>query len=57
MWKLYFQFSDGGKIIITGKGKGITQEQKEKYVKRYAVAYSAIYQEYPKKEHEPVKLW
>ena len=38
MWKLYFTYRDGGKCIVTGKGKEATADQLEKYTEMYANA-------------------
>lgn len=56
MWKLYFDYGDGGRIILTGKGT-ITSQMKEKYMKRYGSAEKAILQQYPKKMNAPEILW
>lgn len=56
MWKLYFEYKDGGKITVTGKGT-ITPELQAKYERRYGIADKAILQQYPKKDHMPVILW
>lgn len=57
MWKLYFTYRDGGKCIVTGKGKEATADQLEKYTEMYANADSAVYKKYPIKENEIIKLW
>lgn len=56
MWKLYFEYSDGGKITVTGKGD-ITPQKKENYIKRYGSAQKAILQRYPKIKYAPEVLW
>lgn len=57
MRKLIFEYLDGGKSIVTGKGKEATDEQRKKFSKSFVNAAVAIYQRYPKKEFEPVYLW
>lgn len=57
MWKIYFTYSDDSKITITGKQKDISLKMAEKYQNFYGRKCSeAVYQQYPKKEHEPVSL-
>lgn len=57
MWKLFFNYSDGSKVNLTGKGRGITKEMLDKYMDQYKDAESAIYQKYPKKKYLTVVLW
>lgn len=56
MWRIIFQYSDGGKIKVSNKGH-ITLEQAEKYYKQYGI-YSdgGFYQESPYKTYEPEHL-
>lgn len=57
MWKIFFEYSDGGKITVTGKGKSITLDRAELYHRTYGVgADKATYQQYPKKDNKPVEL-
>lgn len=57
MWKIFFEYWDGGKITVTGKGKSITLDRAELYQRTYGVnADKATYQQYPKKDHKPVRL-
>lgn len=54
MWKVIFHYSDGSKITLTGKGKGIPPRLIREYGSTYAKSCeSAVYQQYPKKDHEP----
>ncbi len=55
MWKVIFHYSDGSKLTITGKkGKEIPPELIRKYFNDYGLSCeSAVYQQYPKKDHEP----
>lgn len=57
MWKIFFTYSDNSKLTLTGKAKEISQEQIKHYWNQYGQhASSAIYQQYPKKNYEPVNL-
>lgn len=56
MWKIFFTYSDKSRCTVTGKGT-ITPEIAVKCYYRYGLyATEAIYQQYPKKDHEPVPL-
>lgn len=57
MWKIFFSYSDGGSLTVTGKGKEATPEQLVKYSNQYGNADSAVYQKYPKKDNQSIKLW
>lgn len=57
MWKIFFGYSDKSKCTLTGKQKDIPLRLAIKYQNEYGVrAESATYQQYPKKEHEPIDL-
>ncbi len=56
MWKIFFTYKDKSKCTVTGKGI-ITSELAVKCFYRYGLlAAESIYQQYPKKDHEPVPL-
>lgn len=56
MWKIFFTYRDKSKCTVTGKGI-ITPELAVKCFYRYGLhAVESIYQQYPKKDHEPVPL-
>lgn len=56
MWKIFFTYRDKSKCTVTGKGI-ITPELAVKCFYRYGLhAAESIYQQYPKKDHEPVPL-
>lgn len=56
MWKIFFTYRDKSKCTVKGKGI-ITPELAVKYYYRYGLhAAESIYQQYPKKDHEPVPL-
>ena len=56
MWKINFQYSDGGKIKVSNKGK-ITLEQAERYYRQYGIhSDGGFYQESPYKSHQPEHL-
>lgn len=56
MWKIFFEYSYKSKCTLTGKHKDIPLRLAIKYQKQYCGAESAIYQQYPKKNHEPMSL-
>ena len=58
MWKIFFEYPDGGKCIVTGKGE-ITLEQAVKYHNQYGTGLMKReeYQKYPKKDNEPIDLF
>lgn len=56
MWKIFFEYSDKSKCTLTGKHKDIPLELAIKYQKQYHDAKTAIYQQYPKKNYEPMDL-
>lgn len=56
MWKIFFTYKDKSKCTVKGKGI-ITSELAVKCFYRYGLhAVESIYQQYPKKDHEPVPL-
>ncbi len=57
MWKIFFKYSDKSELEITGREKDITLRRAVKYYDEYGrKAERAVYQQYPKKDHEPVDL-
>ena len=58
MWKIFFEYSEGDKITVTGKQKDIPLRLAEKYNREYGRnAVSARYQRYPVKSNEQIPLW
>lgn len=58
MWKIFFDYSDGSKLTLTGKQKDIPLRLAEKYNREYGRdAVSARYQRYPVKSNEQIPLW
>lgn len=58
MWKICFEYTDGSKCTITGKQKEIPLGLAIKYHNQYgAGAKKATYQQYPKKDYEPIELF
>ena len=56
MENIFFSYRDKSKCTVTGKGI-ITPELAVKCFYRYGLhAVESIYQQYPKKDHEPVPL-
>ena len=56
MWKIFFTYKDRSRCTVQGKGT-ITPELAVKCFYRYGLhAAESIYQQYPKKDHEPVPL-
>lgn len=56
MWKIFFNYKDKSRCTVKGKGT-ITPELALKCYYRYGLhAAESIYQQYPKKDHEPVPL-
>ena len=54
MWKVIFHYSDGSRLTFAGSGKEIPPKLIRKYGSTYAKSCeSAVYQQYPKKDHEP----
>lgn len=57
MWKIFFEYSDHSKCTLTGKGKEIPLRLAVKYQNQYGIrAAASIYQQYPKKDNEPMDL-
>ncbi len=57
MWKVFFVYSDKSKCTITGKHKDIPLDLAIKYHNQYGIhAAQSTYQQYPKKDHEPMDL-
>lgn len=57
MWKIFFEYSDKSKCTLTGKQKDIPLRLAIKYQNEYGIrAERATYQQYPKKNHEPIDL-
>ena len=58
MWKIFFEYSDKSKCILTGKQKDIPLRLAVKYHNQYGVhASKATYQQYPQKDHEAISLY
>ena len=56
MWKIFFTYIDKSKCTVKGKGT-ITPGLVVQCYYRYGLhATESIYQQYPKKDHEPVPL-
>ena len=58
MWKIFIEYDDKSKLTLTGKHKDIPVELASKYYIEYVKSSvcNAIYQQYPKKDHEPMPL-
>ena len=57
MWKIFVEYPDNSKLTLTGKEKDIPFRLAVMYYNQYCLhAASAIYQQYPKKDHEAVSL-
>lgn len=58
MWKIFIEYYDKSKLTLTGKHKDIPVELASKYYIEYvkSCVCNAIYQQYPKKDHEPMPL-
>lgn len=57
MWKIFFDYSDGSKLTVTGKQKDIPLFLAKKYNKQYGThAESARYQRYPVKNNNQISL-
>ena len=58
MWKIFFEYQDGSKCTVTGKQKEISLDQAIKYYNQYGIlAEKSTYQQYPKKDNEPIELF
>lgn len=58
MWKIFIEYDDKSKLTLTGKHKDIPEHLAKKYYREYVKSYvcNATYQQYPKKNHEPMSL-
>ena len=57
MWKIFFEYEGGDRLTLTGKQKDIPLRLAEKYQNLYGIhSVKATYQQYPKKNHEPLTL-
>ena len=57
MWKIFVEYADKSKLTLTGKQKDIPFRLAVMYYNQYCLhATSAIYQQYPMKNHEAVSL-
>ena len=58
MWKIFIEYPDKSKCTLTGKHKEIPLRLAKEYYNLYGVrAEKAIYQQYPKKDNEPMDLF
>jgi hypothetical protein len=58
VWRIFFEYTGGSKCTVTGKHKDIPLRPAVKYHNEYGVhAEKAVYQQYPKKNHEPMGLF
>ena len=59
MWKIVITYSDKSKCRVTGQHKDIPLDLAVKYYNEYVadhVVFSAVYQQYPVKEHPVMEL-
>lgn len=58
MWKIKIEYDDKSKMTLTGKHKDIPLRLALKYYHDYVNGKSckAVYQQYPKKNHEEMSL-
>lgn len=58
MWKIFITYDDKSKATLTGKHKDIPLRLAKKYYLEYVIdkRCQAVYQQYPKKEHESMDL-
>lgn len=58
MWKIFITYDDKSKVTLTGKHKDIPLRLALKYHREYVSGKRciAIYQQYPKKDHESMDL-
>ena len=58
MWKIFITYNDKSKVTLTGKHKDIPLRLAWKYYMRYVNGKTchAVYQQYPKKNHESMDL-
>ena len=59
MWKIFIEYDDKSKVTLTGKHKDIPLKLAVKYHQEYVSGKrcKAVYQQYPKKDHEPISLF
>ena len=59
MWKIKIEYYDKSKLILTGKHKDIPLCLALKYHNEYVAGRrcKAVYQQYPKKNHEEMDLF
>ena len=59
MWKIKIEYDDKSKLTLTGKHKDIPLRLALKYYHEYINGKSckAVYQQYPKKDHEEMDLF
>lgn len=58
MWKIFFEYEDGGQLTITGKEKDIPLRLALKYHNLYSKCTTTReeYQQYPKAKHDSMPL-
>lgn len=58
MWKIFITYDDKSKATLTGKHKDIPLRLAIKYHREYVSGKRcrAVYQQYPKKDHESMDL-
>ncbi|MCM1200242.1 MAG: hypothetical protein NC548_31295 [Lachnospiraceae bacterium] len=58
MWKIKIEYDDKSKLTLTGKNKDIPHRLAVKYFADYVNCRNctAIYQQYPKKDHAEMSL-
>lgn len=59
MWKIFIEYGDKSKVILTGKHPDIPLSLAVKYFNDYVAGRqcTAVYQQYPKKNYKPVDLY
>lgn len=59
MWKIFIDYPDKSKLALTGKHKDIPLRLAVKYYNDYVSGRKrkAVYQQYPKKDFEPIGLF
>ncbi len=59
MWKIKIEYDDKSKLTLTGKHKDIPIGLAIKYHNKYidGKRCNAVYQQYPKKDHEKIDLF
>ena len=56
MWKIFFTYKDKSRCTVQGKETIIPELAVKCYYRYGLYAAESIYQQYPKKDHEPVPL-